>query len=670
MVQNVAQLFGEPGQLLGSQSQASEFGDLRDVICGDAFCHGPTRLPAAVGVDSTTWPGIVGDLSKPHDPEPDQQPTAPKRLRGRILVGIFVLVVVWAAAAGYLLVSGARSATRAADSIEAFSNTSGGDLMSLTHLVDGDTDLRNLRAAEKSLGSAQARFSSPILGLLKPIPIIGRQVRSARALTDSSLTVTRATLQAFGGVHKLIQSQDSSTATGDDRIEGRLTAAADLDAVLTQLQGRIRDLDLGPVDGLFGPLANARNRFSEQYQEATTTLDDALAGVKGTRAFLGGPEKYLVLAANNGEMRAGSGMFLQIGVMATSRGRFHLGAFTPTGDMFLPTPGARLDPTLEGLWGPLHPTQEWRNLNLTPRFDESARMAREMWKSSGRGEVDGAMAIDVVGLRKLLKVSGPISVTDDSGRQSVLSADNILNVLLVEQYKSLTAAGQDERRAHLGDVAAAIFESFNSGNVPLADMLEAFTAVGRGRHLMMWSSDPVQQAGWVSLGLSGTLAENDVMLSIINRGGNKLDQFLEMTSELSWKTTESTRHLLTKVTLTNTSPDGLPAYVEGPVAGLGLAAGDYLGYLSLTVPGGAGNPSATGAEIVGTAIDGPTKVIIIRVLIPRGQTKLIEVGFDLPTSWKTINVLPSARFPSVTWSAGSLKWNDSGAKELALAKLG
>ncbi|MGB6058713.1 MAG: DUF4012 domain-containing protein, partial [Microthrixaceae bacterium] len=426
----------------------------------------------------------------------------------------------------------------------------------------------------------------------------------------------------------------------------------------------------GPADGLIGPLASARNRFSEQYHEATTTLDDAIAGVKGTRAFLGGPEKYLVLAANNGEMRAGSGMFLQIGVMATSHGRFQLGAFTPTGDMFLPAPGARLDPTLEALWGPLTPTQEWRNLNLTPRFDESARMAKEMWKSSGRGEVDGAMAIDVVGLRKLLKVSGPIFVNDDSGQQSVISADNVLHVLLVEQYKSLTSAGQDERRAHLGDVAAAIFESFNNGNVPLADMLEAFTAIGRGRHLMMWSSDPIQQAGWVSLGLSGTLAENDVMLSVINRGGNKLDQFLEVTSELSSKTTDSTRHLVTSVTLTNTSPGGLPAYVEGPVAGLGLTAGDYLGYLSLTVPGGAGDPSSTGAEIVGTAIDGPTKVIIIRVVVPRGQTKHIEVAFDLPTSWKTINVLPSARFPSVTWSAGSLKWNDGGDKELALDKLG
>ncbi|MGB3412660.1 MAG: DUF4012 domain-containing protein [Microthrixaceae bacterium] len=609
-------------------------------------------------------------MSTPRDPEPDQPPTAPKRLRGRILAAVCVLVAVWAVTAGYLVVSGTRSANRAADSIESFSEVSGGDLMNLTHLVEGDIDLRDLRAAEKSVGSAHARFRSPILGLLKPIPVIGRQIRSARALTGSSLTVTRATLDAFSNAHELVESQDNSTSTGDERIQDRLTAAADLEALLSQLQIRIDDIDLGPADGLFSPLAKARNRFSEQYDEARTTLDDALAGVKGTRAFLGGPEQYLVLAANNGEMRAGSGMFLQIGVMATSEGRFQLGEFTPAGDMFLAHPGARLDPTLEALWGPLTPTQEWRNLNLTPRFDESARMASEMWKSSGRGKVDGAMAIDVVGLRKLLRVSGPVSVTDDSGQQSVISADNVLQVLLVEQYKALTSSGQDERRAHLGDVAAAIFESFNSGNVPLADMIEAFTAVGRGRHLMMWSSDPVQQAGWVSLGLSGTLAENDVMLSVINRGGNKLDQFLEISSELSSKTADSTRHLEAKVTLTNTSPAGLPRYVEGPVAGLGLAAGDYLGYLSLTVPGGAGDPTATGAEIVGTAIDGPTKIIVIRVLIPRGETKKIELGFDLPTAWKSINVIPSARFPSVAWSAGSRKWDDNRARELTLDKLG
>ena len=52
--------------------------------------------------------------------------------------------------------------------------------------------------------------------------------------------------------------------------------------------------------------------------------------------ILEGPQTYLVLAANNAEMRAGSGAFLDAGVATTSSGSVTLGDLGPSGARTLP----------------------------------------------------------------------------------------------------------------------------------------------------------------------------------------------------------------------------------------------------------------------------------------------------------------------------------------------
>jgi hypothetical protein len=124
-----------------------------------------------------------------------------------------------------------------------------------------------------------------------------------------------------------------------------------------------------------------------------------------------------------------------------------------------------------------------------------------------------------------------------------------------------------------------------------------------------------------------------------------------------------------QVTLTNVSPDELPRYVGGPYPGTTLSAGDYQGLLSITVPGGAGNPSVTGAELAATGQDGPNHLIVSEVLVPKGETLEITVEFDLPTSWTLIDILPSARVPAMEWTAGDATWKDHQPHEVDLDTL-
>jgi hypothetical protein len=420
--------------------------------------------------------------------------------------------------------------------------------------------------------------------------------------------------------------------------------------VLADLQAAIADPDLGPSEGLMQPVADARNRLSDQLAQTRTTVDDAMVGLTGVADFLEGPTTYLVLAANNAEMRAGSGMFLQIGSVSVVDGAFTLSEFTPAEELYLEQPGATLDPDIEARWGGLQPNQEWRNLNLSPRFDESARMATEMWAAAGRGQVDGVMSIDVVAVQRLLELTGPVEVDGPL----TISADNVRRQLLRKQYEAFD--DREDRRDQLGDVAQAVFDAFNQRPVPAADLVGLIDRAGAERNLMLWSSDPAQQAAWEALGVSGELTPDTLMTALINRGGTKLDPYITMDAALSAEDLGDRWRVSVQVDMANGAPEFLPTYVEGPVEGSGGVAGEYIGILSLTVPEAATEPTTSGD---GFAV----------VAIPRGEQRSVTVTFELPKEWDTVRVTSSARVPAVRWTAGDKEWTERRPRSVALESL-
>ena len=529
--------------------------------------------------------------------------------------------------------------------------------------TDGTTDLPGrLGSAADDFAAAHDAVTSPLFAPLRVLPVVGRQVRSLDSLTGAAATTAARARTAFSDLSGI--ADDPGTTP-----EERLAAVGRTREGLTRLQRGLRGLDLGPTEGLAGPLADARNRFADEYGRTTETLDRAVSATTGVDAFLTGPSHYLVLVANNAEMRAGSGMFLQMGVLTVENGHFRLGELISVEGQRLPQPGATLDPDIDRLWGWLVPNQEWRNLNLSPRFDQSARMATEMWAASGRGRVDGVIAIDVVGLQRLLELTGPVQVPEPDGTTRTLSADNVRQRLLLDQYLDFhgeTAA----RREELGRVGTAVFEAFNQRPVAADQLLRALQQSGEGRNILLWSSDPVEQAAWQALGASGTLPQDALLLALLNRNGTKLDQFVTVAADLGSTTSGGLRHVTVKATMTNTPRPGLPQYVAGPYPKTGYRAGEYVGILSLTVPKGAGNLTATGAELLQTGDDGPTRMMSTQLDIQPGQQVVVTFGFDLPTSWRQVEVQSSARIPRITWSAGGEQWKDAAPRTVELSTTG
>ena len=138
------------------------------------------------------------------------------------------------------------------------------------------------------------------------------------------------------------------------------------------------------------------------------------------------------------------------------------------------------------------------------------------------------------------------------------------------------------------------------------------------RHLIVWSKDPKEAEAWRLAGADGSLDPRSLSVSVINRGANKLDQFLATTSKVS---TRRLRDGRTKVSiairLENQTPDGQPTYVTGPF-GADKVANRYDGVVSVNVPGKASDVRLGGgvyATVDGR--DGPTRVVAALVRVPQ-----------------------------------------------------
>ena len=154
-----------------------------------------------------------------------------------------------------------------------------------------------------------------------------------------------------------------------------------------------------------------------------------------TATLLQGPSQLLLLAANNAEMRDGSGMFLSATQVDISDGVVKIGTVSDTADLVL---GPGLVPLTGGyasVWGPYLADREWRNLGMSARFDETAAMAAQMWKARTGNDVSGVMTLDIGGLQMLLVGTGPV---DAAGRE--VTADNVVQLLMHDQYLSETGA--------------------------------------------------------------------------------------------------------------------------------------------------------------------------------------------------------------------------------------
>ncbi|MCB0953662.1 MAG: DUF4012 domain-containing protein, partial [Microthrixaceae bacterium] len=298
-----------------------------------------------------------------------------------------------------------------------------------------------------------------------------------------------------------------------------------------------------------------------------------------------------------------------------------------------------------------------------PRFDATAATAAEMWKARTGQDVDGVMAVDVVGIKRLLELTGPVTL--ETGES--VSADDVEHNLLVGQYRDF-GEDRDARRDRLGEVAKATLEAINEQAISASDLLRAIRDLGTDRHLLMWSPHPAQQDAWESLDTDGQVPADGLMLSVLNRGGNKLDPYLDVTAAMTSETDGDLRHVAVDLTIENVAPADLPRYVAGPYPGSDLVAGEYKGIVALTMPSSAGDLGLSGGLPVAVGIDGPNKIGATEIRVRPGETVTARFEFAVPEAQEELLVLPSARLPPTTWDFGSYSFEDGTPNRIDLTE--
>jgi len=564
--------------------------------------------------------------------------------------GVVALVVCWAAACAVLLVLGLRDASRgAADVASAKAHLSVSEVVSRGPIA-------SLQAAGAAFAGAEGFLHSPLLAPLDIVPVVGRQLRAVQDLSSASAQVARLGVRAVTQARAVLNAPHH---TGPERVLALQTLAR----LAGTTDHALARLDLGPSDALVSTLASKRATFVRDIADVRSRLGHASAVADAMAGILQGPQAYLLLMGNNAEMRAGSGNFLQVGVLSTDAGVLHLSDVQASVSIPVPAGKVTVSGDLAGRWGWLKPGQDWRNLGLTPQFDVNGPLAASMWEAETGQHVDGVLAVDVVALQDLLKVTGPVTLADGQA----FNAGNVVQYLVHDQYAGLTdspTALQNEaegvRQDRLGTLAKATLDTLQNESLDLRALSDAMTSATQGRHIMLWSAQASAERAWQLGGVAGELTANSLMAAVVNRGGNKLDQYLSVGVGLRMVPHGPQADGTLTVTLHNATPPGQSQFIAGPYPGLGTTYGEYLGILAVNLPGTASTPHVAGTPpLDALGAEGPTWLVATPVDVKAGQSQTVVVHFTMPVAHGTLEVLPTARLVPEGWGYRGNPYTDA-----------
>ncbi|MHB8466594.1 MAG: DUF4012 domain-containing protein [Acidimicrobiales bacterium] len=527
----------------------------------------------------------------------------------------------------------------------------GRDALDVAKTMTSDTAIQTAQAAPllrigaSRLESAHHDLAGALLRPLAHLPFIGRQLRSASALSQAGAQTASALADALAGVHDLTRAPPTP--------EARVSVLRQFRTIVTTARSRLNALDLGPSSGLVSVLTRTHDDLKTQLGRATDALTKSVAASNAAIDLVSGRHTALLLLTNNAEMRAGSGMVNMLGLLQFVDGRAAVTSTVHVNETPVPVGAVAASGDFGARWGWLQPTSDFQELLSSPRFDATGALAAQMWQAAGHAPVDAVIAVDPYALQAILGATGPISF----GPRTI-DASNVLPELLHDQYVQFSDAQAAARHEELGTLAKNSIAKLDGGGWSASKLGLNLATVVRGRHLMVWASSPADEQAWTTVGAAGTVGPDSVLVSLLNRSRDKADYFTDTNAQVVPRVTASGTDVTLTVGVNNRAPTTELGAIVGPGAGVQsvvrpgevVAKGDYVGIVAVTLPAAAtdvtmvGDPNPT---VFGH--DGQSMVVGEQFLIKRGTTLLITVRFHLPKGDRTVRLEPAARSPALYW---------------------
>ncbi|MFT4052127.1 MAG: DUF4012 domain-containing protein [Microbacterium sp.] len=497
-------------------------------------------------------------------------------------------------------------------------------------IADGDLDALQGDLEELSLraGTAAALTDDPLWRLVEGLPWIGDDAAAIRISAGAAGDVTAAARSVVAAVENTPSEDDGATETS------ALSTLEDLRAPLLSLDKSLSrastEMDTISTDGLVSPLRDGVERLRDELDDLSPQVSALAQAVEIIPGLLGadGTRNILLMEQNPAEVRTGGGIAGSFALLTADDGEVTLGQLADS-SAFSSTPSlASLPASTLALYGATVDDYV-QNISMTPDFSVTAQLAIDWWAGVSGIVPDAVVSIDPDVLAAVLAATGPVTLADGT----VITADTLVEQLLVEPYVSLDAAGQTVLQQA---VTEAVFSRLTTGALDLPALAKALAdPIAEGR-ISVWSARTQEQTTIADTPLAGALARrvaagdgayavylNDTTMA-------KLDSYLSTTVTLTGDGCRADGRGIVSVavTLASSAPANaatLPASMIGP-SQAGVAAGQVATLVSVSAP--------VGTELEGVW-DGDAAVSTLRVADAGFPTGVAEIVLS-PGEEKTL----------------------------------
>ncbi len=437
-----------------------------------------------------------------------------------ILLGVAVLLAVWAAAAGVSVLSAygdlqqARSDAGAAERL----------------LRDAElSEARDALAdAIVHAEAASDQLNRPYVVPLRWVPVAGPNLRVATTLADGAHDGGTAAADLLD-VAAVIVSDDRTQDPGEISITYLRELGPPARTLADTLEETFDRLEATSDRALLGRVEAARTEFLELVGPNLEQAVLAADLLEVMPRFLGedGPRTYLLGAGALSELRGSGGLLGSWSMLTIDEGRMEFDDFVdvdelpaPDGDVTAPSQDH------ERRYQPRAGLREWRQVNFTPHFPSAAEVMLELWEDGGNAPVDGVIVADTVVFERLAARAGGLTVPG----VGTFGPDEILRFVGLDAYDVFD--DEDERKAVLGAVAtsafAEIFEILEDDDVPRT--VEMLLDLADGGHVNIYTRDDRVQEVFGRADVDGALPTEpgeSPGVFVNNTAQNKVDWFTD-----------------------------------------------------------------------------------------------------------------------------------------------
>lgn len=486
--------------------------------------------------------------------------TNPRRRALKIILFIVLAVVVW---------FGIRSA------IVAFNLYNAKSLVAEleTQAANGD-----FAALDDTLGtlefhtvSAAAGTADPTWRLAEFVPGIGPNLHAVRMLAETANDIVVNVASPGVEIAASFDLGAKDPVTGGFNLaplnDAKIVAAAAA-PVFNDSNTRLASIDTSKT---VGPLSDIVDQIHGVVESATPIANSAEPLVDLVSAALGqnGPRNYLLAFQNNAESTALGGSAAAYTLMHTDNGAVTIADQANSGDFeeFVPV-NAPVDQSALDLYG----TYLIDHINTStsrPDFPTAASIMQAFWLRDRGTTVDGVISLDPIALALMIDATGDITLTSGD----VLTSGNAVALLTNGVYMRYpNNEDQPLADAFFAEAASTIVGKVMSGDFDIAKMVKAVAAGVEQGDIMMWSSNPNEQASLDGFRIQGKLPSNNDDETVIgvyyrDTSASKMDYYLQTstTTTADMCTTPGSPTFTTSVQLTSklTAEEAkkLPEYV-------------------------------------------------------------------------------------------------------------